>query len=465
MQNSNGLWVVAGLLLASLTACADDESEAPRSHFPADSDIGMMLESRIAERRAVGIVVGVVDSDGTARVVAAGDAGPGAAPLSERSIFEIGSITKAFTGILLADMVARGEVELADPVKKYLPSDQVKIPTHGGREITLQDLATHQSGLPRMPDNFSPADPNNPYVDYTAVEMYAFLSEHALEREIGKESLYSNLGVGLLGHALARASGKTFENLVKERILTPLGMTSTGMTLSDPMQQRLVRGYDQAGNIAANWDFDVLAAAGGLRSDMADMLTFMKANIGANDSTLAQAMRMSHLPIAPSGAGMEVGLNWFTTSIGTDRVVWHNGGTGGYRTFAGFDPDRNVGVVVLTNSTHGADDIGMHLLNDKVPLTPAPPKRVEASVREEVLRRYVGDYALAPNFIITITVEDGNLWAQATGQQKLQVFPESSTEFFLKVVDAQITFELDENGQATGLVLHQGGASTPGAKQ
>ena len=451
-------------LVVALFGCAKDDAET-QPHFPSDTEIQELIQSRIDENRAEGIVVGVLEKDGSTRVFAAGEPGPDARPLGERSVFEIGSITKVFTGILLADMVARGEVEFDDPVSEYLPDGEVTMPMRNGTEITLLDLATHRSALPRMPDNFDPADPNNPYADYTVEQMYEFLSDYKLQRDIGEEVEYSNLGVGLLGHVLALASGMSYEELVSERIITPLGMSNTGIDLTAEMNQWLVRGHDLAGNVVSNWDIATLAGAGALRSDVADMLKFMEANVGSAESPLEEAMRISHEARGTYRESSDIGLNWFISPVGDDTIIWHNGGTGGYHSFAGFDPDKGVGVVVLTNSVDNTDDIGLHLINPSLPLTEPPPERTEVDLDATILESYVGDYALAPDFVLTITVDEGAIWAQATGQQKLQIFPESETEFFLKVVDAQISFELDDTGVVTGLVLHQGGADMPAPRQ
>lgn len=439
---------------------------ATAQHFPSDAELTELIRTRVEEGRATGIVLGVLEADGSTRVVSYGDAGPGARPLGETSVFEIGSITKVFTGILLADMTARGEVALDDPVANYLP-DRVTMPSRG-REIALVDLSTHHSGLPRLPTNMAPADATNPYADYTVDQLYAFLSAYRLPRDVGAQFEYSNLGGGLLGHALSRAAGLSYEDLVRRRILDPLGMDMTGITLDDDMRAWMTRGHDQQGNVVPLWDLPTLAGAGALRSNMRDMLTFLDANVGAPSTELERAMRAGHEQREEAGGpGMGIGLNWIVQSVRDRRVVWHNGGTGGFRTFIGFDPDAEVGVVVLMNSTHGADDIGMHLVNPAIPLTPAPApvaERTEIELPVETLERYVGVYQLAPTFSITVTLEDGALFEQATGQQRFPIFPEAETDFFLRVVDAQITFDVDADGSVTGMVLHQAGQSVPGRK-
>lgn len=459
------------LSLAATASCTNDSTPAssPKStpdvaaHFPPDSELLKLISSRVDEGRAVGIVLGVVEADGTTRVVAYGDAGPGAAPLSAKSIFEIGSISKVFTGILLADMVARGEVSYADPVAKYLPDDVI-VPTRNSREITLLDLATHHSALPRLPDNMSPADESNPYADYSVEQMYEFLSSYELQRDIGSEYEYSNLAVGLLGHVLSRVAGGSYEEVVRERILDPLGMDSTAIVLDEDMQSRMVNGHDMQGNVVPLWDLPTLAGAGALRSDATDMLAFVAANTGSIKTPLEPSMRASHLTHENIGEELDIALNWHIRKVGAERIIWHNGGTAGFRTFIGFDPNTNAGVVVLTNSAHGADDIGFHLINNDIPLAAPPVDREEIEVSAELLEQFVGNYELVPEIVFAITLENGSLYLQATDQPKFPLFAESEMKFFLKVVDAQVSFNKGESGAVEQLILHQNGVDQPARK-
>jgi D-alanyl-D-alanine-carboxypeptidase/D-alanyl-D-alanine-endopeptidase len=436
---------------------------AHAQHFPSDQDLVTLIQSRVDENRAVGIVLGVIEADGTTRIVSYGDAGPDARPLGEKSVFEIGSITKVFTGILLADMVARGEVSLADPVTKYLPKG-VTMPSRGGRDITLLDLSTHHSALPRLPDNMSAADAANPYADYTVEQMYTFLSGYELNRDIGSEYEYSNLAVGLLGHVLARVSGGSYENLVRERILKPLGMTRTGISLDEDMQNWMANGHDPQGNVVPLWDMPTFAGAGALRSDVTDMLVFLAANTGPAQTPLERSMRDSHDVRKQVNKRMAVALNWHVQYVGDEKVLWHNGGTAGFRTFVGFDPAKSVGVVVLTNSGYGADDIGFHLINPGMPLAEPPVERIEVKVARSILDTYVGEYELTPDFTIVVTRKRRGLYVQATGQKKFQVFAESESKFFYKVVDAQISFIEDDSGAIVSLILHQNGADQAARK-
>ncbi len=448
--------------LIALLAVAAVSPPLAAQHFPSDSELLEIIRTRVDEGRATGIVVGVIEADGTRRIQAYGDAGPGALPLTAESIFEIGSISKVFTAIILADMAADELLSIDDPVQGLLP-EGVTMPSRPGQTIRLVDIATHHSGLPRLPDNMSPADPSNPYADYTPQMLFDFLNGHELRRDVGEQFEYSNLAVGMMGYLLGLKNGTDWEALVKERILDPLGMDKSGITLTPEMERHFVRGHDESGAVVPYWDIPTLAGAGALRSDMNDMLDFIEANVGEPNSDLERSMRVTHEVRESMGGQMSVGLNWIVQAVGDDRIIWHNGGTAGFRTFAGFDPQSGVGAVVLTNSGHGADDIGLHLINNVLPLAPAPEPRVEIEVARSVMERYVGVYELAPTFKFTVTLGDAGLLVQATGQPTFEVFAESETLFFLKAVEAQIEFVVEE-GEVVALILHQGGAAQRAAK-
>lgn len=463
---------VALLLLAAaapLSSCAQGAAPAVMSAaraFPSDSAILAIIRQRVEDKRSAGIVIGLLEPDGRTRVIAYGDPGPGQPPLDGNSVFEIGSISKVFTSTVLAQLVQEGKVKLEDPVQQYLPST-VRLPTRNGKQITLGSLSEQNSGLPRMPTNFKPADPANPYADYAAPQMYEYLTSHQLSRDPGATFEYSNLGVGLLGHALARATGQTYEALQRSRIWGPLGMEHTAIALTPWMKSHLALGHDTEGKLAANWDLDVLAGAGAIRSTTYDMLKFADANLHPERGALQRAMAFAQKERAAAGTH-RIGLNWVVQPNAGDTIVWHNGGTGGYRTFLGLMPSRKTAVVVMTNSTGtGADDVGLHLLDAKLPLTPktAPMKqRTAIELPAATLARYVGIYEFAPDFALEVTMADGALWAQATGQGKLRLWAESETDFFLKEVDAQLTIVRDATGAATSVVLHQNGQHPKGRK-
>lgn len=350
------------LLAVTLAVATLLRLSAAPANGARNADILAALKSRVDANKTTGMAVGTIEADGGTSRAAYGDPGPGALPLDADSVFEIGSITKVFTATLLADMVDRGEVKLVDPVSKYLPAN-VRVPQREGRQITLLELATQTSGLPRMPDNFTPRDPANPFADYSVEQMYDFLNRYQLTRDIGTQYEYSNLGVGLLGHALARRAGKSYGVLVKERVLRPLRMEHTGITLTPWMKQHLVKGHDASGKVVANWDVPTLAGAGALRSTLNDMLLFARANLDPSGGRLQRAMQQTHgARITAGRPDMSIGLNWHIRHFNDHDIVWHNGGTGGYHTWMGFDKKRGIAAVVLTNGRQGADDLGYELL-------------------------------------------------------------------------------------------------------
>jgi CubicO group peptidase (beta-lactamase class C family) len=327
-----------------------------------NQEIASAIKARVDAKKSTGMVVATIEPDGSQSMAAYGDAGPGALRLDADSVFEIGSITKVFTATLLADMADRGEVKLDDPVVKYLPPG-TRVPQRGGKQITLLDLTTQSSGLPRLPDNMRPKDPSNPYADYTAEQMFEFLGRYELPRDIGAEYEYSNLGVGLLGQALTRRAGKSYEALVKERILDPLKMEHSGVTLTPWMRAHLAKGHNAQGHVTANWDIPAFAGAGALRSTMTDMLAFARANLDPSGGRLQRVMQQTHEVRRPAGSPlMSIGMGWHVRHLDGRDVVWHNGGTGGYRTWLGFDKASRTAAVVLTNSALGNDDLGFELV-------------------------------------------------------------------------------------------------------
>ena len=295
---------------------------------------------------------------------------PDGPPPGDNTIYEIGSITKTFTGTLLADMVLNKEVTLESTIGELLP-EASSYPAEL-RRITLSRIATHSSGLPRLPTNLftTVKDPANPYATYTPEHLDAFLRTFSPPADAKPE--YSNLGFGLLGHVLAKKAGKGYEQLITERVLAPLGMRDTVITLTDAHRTRLAPGH-AGGKVVANWDIPTFAGAGALRSTAADMAKYLAAVLDPPDTRIGRAIRLAREPQADLGADARIGLGWITRKADEGRdVVWHNGGTGGYRSFIGVIPDAKVGLVLLTNANTNPDPIAFKALNALV-----PPKKGE----------------------------------------------------------------------------------------
>ncbi len=408
--------------------------------------------------------IGLVNERGT-QFAGFGQVSPSntAAPAPD-TVFEIGSISKVFTGLLLAQMVEDKTVSLNEPVQELL-GDSIAVPKLDKTEITLVDLATHTSGLPRMPTNFAPKDPENPYADYTVEQMAKFLSGYKLRRDPGERSEYSNLGMGLLGHALALKSGTSYEALMRKRIAEPLGMRDTVITLGEPQKARLAAGHDFDGNPSANWDLPTLAGAGAIRSTAADMLKFLSVNIGLVPTPFDAALANCRAVHFKQTIGeFDVGLAWQIRRA--DQLVWHNGQTGGYHSFAAFSRDKKVGVVVLANSTTlYADALGFRLV-DLLATGSAEPLKLKrpVTVAADALEKLVGKYTINPLLKADVTRKDDALFIQVTSQPKIRLFPLSPTEFFCRAVEAQFSFDAVEDGKIKQLVIHQNGMDVTAAR-
>ena len=376
------------------------------------------------------------------------------------TFYEIGSVTKVFTTTLLSDMVKRGKVTLDQPVEQLL-DDRFEIPQFKKRKITLRDLATHQSALPRMPHNFAPKDPKNPYATYSELRLIVGLAETKLKRSPGEKYAYSNLGMGLLGHALSKKAGKPYEQLIIDRIVKPLGMKDTKITFAKADRPRIATGYDAAHNEWPNWDLNSLSAAGAIRSTVRDMLRFVDANLKLDTKApINDAMKLTQTRQAGTGMG-SIALGWHIARDGT--TYWHNGQTGGYHSYIAFNRKFNIGVVVFaTGNVNMIDAMGEKLVVMLAGGKPTPvgfQKAVQVNAKD--LERYVGKYQLQPGFIFTITRKDNHLFAQLTGQPAIEIYPSGEHKFFYKVVKAKITFVVDNNGKVTTLILHQHGRDMP----
>jgi serine-type D-Ala-D-Ala carboxypeptidase/endopeptidase len=409
--------------------------------------VGKAAQERIAAGTYQTLVFGVVDGD-KSEVVAFGSLDSGRAPNGD-TVYEIGSVTKTFTATLLARAVLSGRVTLDTTVGQLLPD--FKIPSRGGKEITLGDLATHHSGLPPVPSNLLGTDPSNPYADYDAAKLKAFLAGYALPRDPGASYEYSNLGFGLLGYALAQLDHTTYGAVADEEILKPLGMTMSGTAFKETMRAHLASGHDDTGHTAKNWDFDALAGAGAMRSTANDMVRYLKANMGIDRSPVVAAMKLAQRPRSDMAKSLRIGLAWVTTDKG---IVWHSGMTAGYRSFLGFTPDGRRGVVILSNTAVDADDLGFATLDANTPLAPAYKA---IALPSAALDDYVGTYKLADKFLLNVFPMNDGLFARATGQAAFPIFPSAPNEFFAKVAGISVSFTRGPNGAVNGLVLHQNG--------
>jgi D-alanyl-D-alanine-carboxypeptidase/D-alanyl-D-alanine-endopeptidase len=373
-QNGNSLPLTLARQEAEIAAKPVAPPKYDAAMAPVDADglqavldpdlAGALKSGEFAPWTGAGVSIAVVEH-GVRHVFSYGVAKPD-------SIFEIGSITKTFTGLILSQMVEQGKVKFDDPVRELLPPGTVQKPA--GAEIRLLDLATQHSGLPSMPDNFKPVDGENPYADYHAANLYEYLAKHGVAKSDKTEFLYSNLGFGLLGQALSVRGGKAYPALLAEEVLVPLGMHDTTIVLTPTQRARFLPGHTADHRPAHAWDLDAFAGAGAIRSAASDMLIYLEANLHPEKvkpessspaaKTIAAAIVKSHDLHADSFGGQEIALAWlFDPQSGN---YWHNGATGGYSSYAFFNHKGDYAAVVLVNATIGergsfADRIGEHI--------------------------------------------------------------------------------------------------------
>jgi CubicO group peptidase (beta-lactamase class C family) len=273
------------------------------------------------------------------------------------SLFEIGSISKTFTALILARMIAEGKVTLNQPVRELLPEDSVK-PSY--REITLLDLATHHSGLPSMPDNLQITNQENPYANYHKADLYEYISLRGVRKSPGAEFNYSNLGYGLLGEVLADRAGLSYPDLLRTYVTGPLQMQDTVIALSAEQRQRFLQGHYPPGRAVHAWDMDALAPAGGIRSSVEDMLTYLERQLHPDAlSGVAETHKLRADLENPDG---RVALAWIYDVAA--RTYWHDGGTRGFSSYAFFRPADDAAGIVLINVAPWpifADLVGLHI--------------------------------------------------------------------------------------------------------
>ena len=443
LQRRDVLATVPAAMLATLS---------PRSLAISSDATARLLQARLA-RQGVGLVAMQIDGP-RIDIVARGERSAGEV-LREDALFEIGSITKTFTALLLADAIVRNVVSLDGAVEAALPG--IRLRDSVGEPIRWVDLATQRSGLPRLPDNMAPKEIADPYADYDEARLFAFTA--AFRATVPRDTRweYSNLGFGLLGHALARVQRTTYPELLRARVLRPLGMTRTILATSDQNVAGLAAGHDAARNVVSHWHFDALMGAGALVMPAGDLGRYAQAAIGAVGSPLQEAFALCLRRHADGpNERNPMGLAWLRAPLNGRVVFNHDGGTAGFSSSLWLDPERKRAAAVLANASVEVNDLALHLLDDSIPpkdlsLTEQP----QVTVPVEALALLAGVYSLNPQFKLTLSVRDGQLWAQATSQPAFPLFAKAPRAFFAKVTPLEI--EVDDGVPPAGLTLRQGG--------
>ena len=446
------------LLIWAGSVAAPAQTPPNTSHGLGDDDaIRRILVERTDEmKRSVGMVVGVI-TPARRRTIAHGRFGVAdPRPVDGSTVFEIGSVTKIFTSLLLADMVRNGELALTDPVARHLPPD-VGVKPNAGR-MTLADLATHMAGLPFWPSNLpAKGDTAGALATYSVDDLYRFIATFDAPADAPRRWQYSNTDNGLLGALLARRAGSSYETAIATRITGPLGMASTGVTVPAAAERVLASGHDAQLKPAARWNVPAMAGAGSLHSTANDLLTFLAAL--SDERSIVAAALPTMLATRHEGPGFLQTLGWWIVSSGPDDpgILAHDGQTLGFASAIAYDPRTHSGVVVLSNSAAGVGDIARHLLRPAIPLAKpqAPaPQRTEIAIDTALLDRYAGKYEPGPGAVFDITREGDALMLQLPGLPKLRLRPESPFAFFVaENTRVTVTFEVDSAGRAVRLML------------
>lgn len=384
-----------------------------------------------------------------------------AAPITPDTVFEIGSITKVFTGLLLAQAVVEGRVALDDRISRYLPVEVVLPPDVA--VITLGQLATHTSGLPRLPADLSPANASDPYADYSTTSLHASLQNCKLTGPAPQPAAYSNLGIGLLGHLLTCVYGVSYEDLLREKITRPLGLTDTVITLDASQQARLAKPHSGSQGVT-NWTFDAMAGAGAIRSTAADLLRFVE-RLTAADSPLRAAWELARQPRAdfPAYAG-KVGLGILMSERDGKLLYGHDGGTGGYRSYLEFSTATGEMLTVLINNDAPEGlAVAAKIREWERPASAKPQTGpTEQLIAPDKLAEYVGVYEIDGTASFTALIDQqGRLAVRLSGQPFFPAFHMGNDRFFLKVVAAEYQFARDGDGRIKSLTLHQNGHQVP----
>lgn len=452
--------VVAAIALATPSTGAEATRDSHAAGQPTDGDVRRWLVERVealgGPGTGIGIVVGVVGPKGR-RIVAYGRRAEGdARPLDGDTVFEIGSVGKVFTALLLADMVRRNEVVLDDPVVKHLPDISIH---PRGRAITLLDLATHTSGLPFMPDNVPAFDDRTPY---GAAQLSAYLAR-VEPRVAGAQWDYSNLGYWLLGQALAVRAGMDYATLLQTRMIGPLSLRNTAAGPSREIEGRLAVGHDAVLHPAPQGSavplFAAMPAAGGgvvsTANDLLSLLAVMDDARSPLGAAMALTLRTTRSMPRPES---RQALGWIVIGDGPDQLIFHDGSTLGFASAVAWDPARHTGVVVLSNQVTSVADLAHHLLRPSAPLEkPTATRRTEIPLDPSLVDHYVGRYDEPDEGTFVVARERDFLTITLPpewGLPRMRLRPESRRDFFASELPLRVTFEEDAAGVVTGLIVH-----------
>lgn len=458
-------------LLAALTAALSSLCAATPAFAATDAELQAIVALRLhGDRTGACFATAVIDGEAVSRAYVCADGGDPARRIDAATAFEIGSVSKPMMAALLAGMIREGKASLDDPLSAWLP-DSTKVPTFEGKPILLRHIVTHTSGLPAIPAGMD-ADLRNPYARLTEADLLGGLSRATLTRAPGEKQEYSNFAAMLLSYAIARRAGVDFETLLRDRVFAPLDMDRTYIA-RPPEGVKVAVGHTPDGKPTSPWDFPVdFAGVGGVRATLDDMVRYVRGQFGGAPAPLDADFARTHVSIeTPSKA--PTAMQWMRATLNSREFLAHEGGTGGFSSFVAFDPEKKFGVVILSDTAlhgmGGLGSLGLHLLDPRVPLgKPALPEVDTGPVptlSADDLKAYAGEYALMPNFALTVRADGMVLTAQATGQGAFPLTPKAKDVFAFADAGIVIRFRRDAAANVTALALEQGGNTLEGKRK
>ena len=409
---------------ASLPAAAQALTDAQLAQV-----VGQRLHGdRTGACMAVAVIQGdqVVRSYQSANEADSGRIGPDAA-------FEIGSVSKTMTATLLADLIAQGKGSLDDTLASWLPAG-TRVPDYQGQPILLRHVVTHTSGLPALPSRLGATGMDDPYANLDEAALLASLADVKLAAAPGTQFEYSNFASMLLSYAVARRAGTDFETLARRELFTPLGMSHAYIN-DRPAGVRAAVGHTPNAKPTSAWNFPTnLAGVGGVRATLDDMVRYVQGGLGQVDVPIRKALEATHAAVSGQPP---MGMNWMRVPVQDRTVLMHEGGTGGFSSFVSIDPQRQRGVVILSDTTWNSigslGSLGLHLVDDSFPLG---KPRHEVAADPELLAALAGEYQLQGGMKMTLRARDGQLHGQAQGQPEFVMGHDDAGDFFPRVLDA-----------------------------
>jgi len=370
-------------------------------------------------------------------------------PNTPATAMRLGSVTKQFTSAAIMLLQERGKLSTSDLICKYISECPA-----AWEPITIRQVLTHTSGIPNYTD--APDFAKKAILPISTSDLLVDYKSKPLDFAPGEKFNYSNSGYHLLGLIVEKASGKSYKDFLQENIFTPLGLNDTGYDSHENIIKHRAAGYTRKGEgfvNAAYMDMLIPFAAGALYSTTEDLLKWDQALY--TDKLLTQKSRDEMFTPAKG----TYAYGWNVGKRGNHRSISHGGGIYGFATQIARYPDDRVTVIVLSNvegasSGMVANNLASIVFGEPVTL---PKQHVAITLPVQVFEKYIGDYQLLPNVVLTVLTEGGKFYMRITGRENMELFPESDKDFFLKVVDAQLKFETDASGKVTQVLFKQGG--------